>query len=115
MAPEYGGEGERCAHDVEADEGGRRALPRAGILRAQAHLVREIPGRCGGGVWGDMGEMYGRQRGDLGEVWADVRREDARAAEVGEVEEEEQPAAQHGVEHEGERHRELDAPGSGSA
>ena len=47
-------------------------------------------------------------------MWADVGGEDARGAEVGEVEEEEQPAAQHGVEHEADRDRELDAPGSGS-
>ena len=46
-------------------------------------------------------------------MWADVGGEDARGAEVGEVEEEEQPAAQHGVEHEADRDRELDAPGSG--
>ena len=47
-------------------------------------------------------------------VWADVGGEDARGAEVGEVEEEEQPAAQHGVEHEADRDGQLDAPGSGS-
>ena len=48
-------------------------------------------------------------------MWADVGGEDARGAEVGEVEEEEQPAAQHGVEHEADRDGQLDAPGSGAA
>ena len=43
-------------------------------------------------------------------MWAHVRGEHARGAEVGEVEEEEQPAAQHGVEHEADRDGELDAP-----
>ena len=68
VAPEYGGEGERDPHDVEADEGGRRALPLAGLLCTQAHLVGETPGRCGEDVGEVYGEMCGRYTGDRGEI-----------------------------------------------
>ena len=68
VAPEYGGEGERDPHDVEADEGGRRALPLARLLCTQPHLVGETPGRCGGDVGVVYGEMCGRCTGDRGEI-----------------------------------------------